>query len=253
MPSKKLVIAANWKMNGSLWFGKQWLAAVAPKVDKMPLTALVFAPAPYVFPLGMDAQATALTVGAQNVAREAKGAYTGEISASMLKDIGARWCIIGHSERRTLYGETDADIAQKAAQLAAEGILPMLCVGETAEERDAGRTLEVVISQLDAVLSVIGAEKLGAIAYEPVWAIGTGKVPTPEEAQAVHVALRAHVAKYAAAYAPTLPILYGGSVTPQRAAPYLAQPDINGCLLGGAGLKTADFVAVCEAALAAAS
>ena len=250
MPSKKLVIAANWKMNGSLWFGKKWLATVAPQVEKLPLTALVFAPAPYVFPLGLDAQPTVLSVCAQNVASTEKGAYTGEISASMLKDIGARWCIIGHSERRTLFGETDTDIAKKARLLANEGILPMLCVGETAEERDAGRTLEVVVSQLDAVLSVISVAQLGAIAYEPVWAIGTGKVPTPEEAQAVHATLRAHVAKYAPECAQALPILYGGSVTPQRAAPYLAQPDINGCLLGGAGLKTADFVAVCQAAAA---
>lgn len=243
---RKTLVAANWKMNGSLQANQTWCEGVLPALQTLDAEVLLCAPFVYLPQLVRAAQGTALMIGAENVSSERNGAFTGEISASMLFDIGVQWCIIGHSERRSLYGETDAMVAQKAQRLVEAGLQPVLCVGETLAQRENGETLSVVTQQLEAVLSVIAPSALGAIAYEPVWAIGTGLTATPDAAQAVHKALRDEVAKYDASTAQTLRILYGGSVKPNNAQALFAEHDIDGGLLGGASLTAEDFLAVCQ-------
>jgi triosephosphate isomerase len=188
-------------------------------------------------------------VGAQNACTEASGAYTGEVSAAMLKDVGCTYVILGHSERRQYYGDTDAIVAKKYAQVLAAGLTPILCVGETLEERERGETQAVVARHLDGVMETAGVEAIarGVIAYEPVWAIGTGRTATPEQAQEVHAFLRARVAAKSAEVAAGLRILYGGSMNPGNAMDLMSQPDIDGGLIGGASLKAADFLAICAA------
>jgi len=193
---------------------------------------------------------TAVAWGGQNLSTHASGAYTGEIAASMLTDFGCEYVIVGHSERRTLYGEDDALVAEKFEVARAAGLVPIFCVGETLEEREAGATEEVVARQLDAVLERFGAQALGGgvVAYEPVWAIGTGRVASPGQAQEVHAFIRARVAAKDAAVAEALRILYGGSMKPDNAAELMAKTDIDGGLIGGASLKASDFLAICQAA-----
>ena len=244
---RRSLVAANWKMNGSLSANKAWVDRVLPGLPAGGVSTLLCAPYVYLPSLAEMIRGSTLMLGAQNVSAEVKGAFTGEISAAMLFDIGVRWCIIGHAERRTLYGETDAVVARKAERCAEAGIRPLLCVGESLHERETGRTLEVVAEQLTAVIDAVGVKALGAVAYEPVWAIGTGKIATPQQAQDVHEVLRGIVAKYDAAVGETLPILYGGSVKPDNAASLFAGKDIDGGLLGGAGLKAEDFLAVVRA------
>ena len=188
-------------------------------------------------------------LGAQDLSERTAGAFTGDISAEMLVDVGCRWVLVGHSERRQLHGEADADVAAKAARAVQAGLRPIVCVGETLAEREAGRTQEVVTRQLAAALEAIGAAGLarGALAYEPVWAIGTGRNATAEQAQEVHAALRAQVARSDAAAASALRILYGGSVKPANAAELFSQQDIDGGLIGGAALAASDFLAICAA------
>ncbi len=243
------LVAANWKMNGSREAADAWLREVLPALSAINSDTLLCAPYVYLPQLADKLMGTKLMLGAQNVSHEKKGAFTGEISASMLFDIGVRWCIIGHSERRSLYGETDAIVAQKALRLTEVGLKPVLCIGETLQERREGHTLDVVLRQLCAVLDVVGAEALGAIAYEPVWAIGTGQVATPDEAQAVHAAVRAALGERNSDVAHRIPVLYGGSVKPENAAAIFAKPDIDGGLLGGAGLLAQDYLAVCRASI----
>ncbi len=235
-------------MNGSAAANAQWLAAW--RSASPPCDAVVCAPFVYLPQVGAGLAGGAAELGAQNLSEQAPGAFTGEVAGEMLLDVGCRWVIVGHSERRALYGETSERVAQKAARAIALGLKPIVCVGETLEERDAGRTLEVVTAQLAAVLATCPVEQLagGAVAYEPVWAIGTGRTATPAQAQEVHAAIRAQLARSDAQAAQRTRILYGGSVKPANAGELFAQPDIDGGLIGGASLVAADFTAICAAA-----
>jgi triosephosphate isomerase len=235
------LVAGNWKMNGSLTANRALLDAVLSGLpDPKGVQCAVCVPFPYLSQVAERLRGTALAWGAQTVSEHAEGAYTGEVSAAMLKEFGCRYALVGHSERRQLYRESDAQAAAKFAAAAAQGIAPILCVGETLEEREAGRTEEVVGRQLAAVLKK-GWPADAVLAYEPVWAIGTGRTATPEQAQAVHAFLRKEVPSGTA-------ILYGGSVKPQNAAAIFAMPDVDGGLIGGAALAAADFLAIARAA-----
>ncbi len=192
-----------------------------------------------------------VAIGGQNMSEVAdQGAYTGEISALMLKDMGCQYVVLGHSERRALFGETDTQVATKVAVALQNDLTPILCVGETLEQRESGVTEQVIAQQLSAVLDVVGVQDFAkvVVAYEPVWAIGTGKTASPAQAQAVHAFIRQQVSKLDAAVAQQVIIQYGGSVKPDNAAELFAQPDIDGGLIGGASLNASDFIAICEAA-----
>ena len=232
------LVAGNWKMHGSLAANRALLEAVVTGVQGVECAVCV--PFPYLAQAAERLKGTAIAWGAQNVSEHAQGAYTGEVSAAMLADLGCRYVLVGHSERRQLYGETDAQAAAKFAAAQGAGLRAIFCVGETLAERDARRTEEVVARQLDAVL---GRAKFGdaVLAYEPVWAIGTGRTATPEQAQAVHGFLRKRVGEVTR-------ILYGGSVKAQNAAAIFSMPDVDGGLIGGASLVAADFLAICAAA-----
>jgi triosephosphate isomerase len=248
MSSRRKLVAANWKMNGSTAANRTWLeqfAAAQPACD-----AVVCAPYVYLAQVRDGLSATRAEPGAQNLSDRTAGAFTGEVAGEMLADIGCRWVIVGHSERRSLYGDTDAVVSAKTARALACGLRPIVCVGETLAQRDAGSTLAVIEAQLDAVLVSSTPADLarGAVAYEPVWAIGTGRNATPAQAQEVHAAIRARIAKIDAAAAAALRILYGGSVKPGNAAELFGQPDIDGGLIGGASLNAGDFLAICAAA-----
>lgn len=238
---RKKIVAGNWKLNGSRSFARELLAALELPQAPGKVEVLVFPPALYLAEL--VGKYPGIGFGAQDVSVHEKGAYTGEISAQMLKDIGASHTLVGHSERREYHAESSAVVAQKFAAAKAAGIVPVLCVGETLAEREAGQTEERIAEQLDAVFAHLGDEALaGAIvAYEPVWAIGTGKTATPEEAQAVHAFIRSEAARRDANIASLLPILYGGSVKAGNAAELFAQPDVDGGLVGGAALVAAEF------------
>ncbi|MFT3720329.1 triose-phosphate isomerase [Pseudorhodoferax sp.] len=249
--SKSKLIAGNWKMNASLEGSAalvrgvlDGLAQAQPACD-----VAMCAPAPYLAALqGWLAGQSAVQPGAQDVSAHASGAYTGEVSADMLRDFGVRYCIVGHSERRQYHGETDELVAAKTQRALAAGITPIVCVGETLAERDGGHTEEVVRRQLAAVIHVNGhCITEVVVAYEPVWAIGTGKTATPELAQQVHAALRAQL-RAASDHADRIRLLYGGSMNAANAASLLSQPDIDGGLIGGASLKAADFLAIVAAA-----
>ena len=246
-PLRRPLVAANWKMNGSRAANAAWVTAFSG-VD-VPCDVVVAAPVVYVGELATAVAGTAIECAAQNLNEHEAGAYTGEVSAAMLADVGCRWVIVGHSERRQLYGETNAIVASKAARAILAGLRPIVCVGETLAEREAGRTFQVIAAQLDAVLELLEVDELaqGALAYEPVWAIGTGRTATPEQAQEVHAALRAQLAERDAGAAMALRILYGGSVKPANAAELFARPDIDGGLIGGASLIAPDFAAICTA------
>ena len=250
MTTHKKLIAGNWKMNGGLAANealvtalRQGLAANAPACD-----IALCAPAPYFAQLQSLLADSPMALGAQDISAQAQGAFTGEQSAAMLKDFGVRYAIVGHSERRQYHGETDAVVAAKAQRALANGVTPIVCVGETLAEREAGATHAVVGAQLGAVLDALG-DQAGRVvlAYEPVWAIGTGKTATPEQAQEVHAVLRAQL-KAAAGQADRIKILYGGSMNAANAAQLLAQPDIDGGLIGGASLKAPDFLQIVAAA-----
>ena len=234
------LVAGNWKMHGSLAANRALLDALVAGVKGVECAVCV--PFPYLAQVAERLRGTAIACGAQNLSEHAQGAYTGEVSAAMLADVGCRYVLVGHSERRQLYGESDAQAAAKFAAAQGAGIRPILCVGETLAERDAGRTDEVVARQLDAVLA---RGKFGdaVLAYEPVWAIGTGRTATPQQAQEVHGFLRKRVGE-------ATRILYGGSVKAQNAAAIFAMPDVDGGLIGGASLVAQDFLAICAAAQA---
>ncbi|MBI2768868.1 MAG: triose-phosphate isomerase [Burkholderiales bacterium] len=245
---KKKLIAGNWKMNGSLAANEALVRALAAGMGPAGCIAAVCVPAPYLAQLQALRAGSALELGAQDVSAHEQGAYTGELSAAMLKEFGVRYAIVGHSERRQYHGETDALVADKAKAALAHGITPICCVGETLAEREAGKTEEVVKRQLAAVIHTNGhCISEIAVAYEPVWAIGTGKTATPEQAQQVHAVLRAQL-KAATPHAERVHILYGGSMNAANAASLLAQPDIDGGLIGGASLKAADFLTIIAAA-----
>lgn len=245
---KKLIVG-NWKMNGSLQANADLVSAVLQGLP-LPLNCGVGVAVPAVYLAQVHAliQGTGVALAAQDVSQHEKGAYTGETSASMLQDVGARYALVGHSERRQYHGETDAIVAAKAQAALAKGVTPIVCVGETLQEREAGQTEQVVKRQLAAVIHHVGhcTSEL-VVAYEPVWAIGTGKTATPEQAQAVHAVLRAQLAA-ATEYAARMPLLYGGSMNAANAAELLAQADIDGGLVGGASLKAADFLQIIAAA-----
>lgn len=246
-------------MNGSLAANEALLAALAEGLMKELLVQpacdlAVCVPAPYLGQVQALKSAypglSAIAVGAQDVSAQASGAYTGEVSAAMLKDLGCRYVIVGHSERRQYHGETDELVADKARAALASGVTPIVCVGETLAEHEAGRTEEVVRRQLAAVIRANGhCISEIVLAYEPVWAIGTGKTASPEQAQAVHAVLRAQL-KAATDQPARVKILYGGSMNAANAASLLAQPDIDGGLIGGASLKAADFLKIIAAARA---
>ncbi|KTT22962.1 triose-phosphate isomerase [Pseudacidovorax intermedius] len=249
MSKKKQFIAGNWKMNGGLAANEALLGALRQGVGQPVCDVAVCVPAPYLAQVQALAQNTPIALGAQDVSVHAQGAYTGEQSVAMLKDFGVRYAIVGHSERRQYHGETDEVVAAKAGAALAGGITPIVCVGETLAEREAGHTEEVVRRQLAAVIHANGhCISEIVVAYEPVWAIGTGKTASPEEAQAVHAVLRAQLAHAAADAAARIRILYGGSMNAANAAALLAQPDIDGGLIGGASLKAPDFLQIIAAA-----
>ncbi|MGE3348003.1 MAG: triose-phosphate isomerase [Ramlibacter sp.] len=248
---KSQLIAGNWKMNGGIEANDALVRAVIAGLQGAACEAAVCVPAPYLAQVQTLCAGSALALGAQDVSAHEKGAYTGEVSAPMLREFGVRYAIVGHSERRQYHGETDSLVAEKARAALAAGITPIVCVGETLAEREAGHTQEVVRRQLAAVIHLNGhCISEIVVAYEPVWAIGTGRTATPEQAQAVHAVLRAQLLA-ATAQAGRVRILYGGSMNAANAAQLLAQPDIDGGLIGGASLKAADFLTIVGAARAA--
>ena len=249
----KKLIAGNWKMNGSLAANEALMTALATGLEAQPFCEVaVCVPAPYLAQVlalrSADLRLACVALGAQDVSTHTAGAYTGEVSAAMLSDLGCRYAIVGHSERRQYHAESDAVVADKARAALAAGITPIVCVGETLAEREAGHTEEVVRRQLAAVIHVNGhCISEIVVAYEPVWAIGTGKTASPQEAQAVHAVLRAQL-KAASDQSARVKILYGGSMNAANAASLLSQADINGGLIGGAALKAEDFLKIIAAA-----
>ena len=245
------LVAGNWKMHGSraetgrLITGVQRALGVDFKIEVM-----VIPPFPYLSDAASLTQDSQIAVGAQDLSPHDSGAYTGEVSAAMLADCGCSAVLVGHSERRTLHGESDELVAEKFQAAQRGGVMPVLCVGETLAEREAGKTSEVVARQISAVLDQAGIEAFGnaVVAYEPVWAIGTGRTATPEQAQAVHANIRAQLASEDATIGGQVRILYGGSVKPDNAAEIFAQQDIDGGLIGGASLDSGSFVEICRAA-----
>ncbi len=246
---RSCLIAGNWKMNGSLQSVIDLVEGIKAG-DHGKAELAVCPPAVFLLKVGGMLADSDIALGAQNVCDQAAGAYTGEVSAAMLLECGCRYAIVGHSERRSLYSETDALVAARFAMAIESGLTPILCVGETRDQREQGVTESVVATQLDAVIDVAGVEGLQrcVIAYEPVWAIGTGQVATPEQAQAVHAFIRQRLAQHDADMAQRVQILYGGSMNPSNAAELLAQTDIDGGLIGGASLKAADFLAIAQSA-----
>jgi triosephosphate isomerase len=245
---KKKLIAGNWKMNGGLAANQTLLKGILSGLKDPACDIAVCVPAPYFAQCQLLLSASPVELGAQDVSAHELGAYTGEVSVAMLKDFGVRYAIVGHSERRQYHGEADAAVAAKAQRVLANGVTPIVCVGETLAEREAGKTEEVVKRQLAAVIHLNGhCISEIVVAYEPVWAIGTGKTATPEQAQAVHAVLRAQL-KAATPQADRIRILYGGSMNAANAATLLAQPDIDGGLIGGASLKAPDFLVIISAA-----
>lgn len=239
-------------MNGGLSANTALLDALrahAASGSMQGVDVAVFAPFPYLAQLQGSLAGSPILWGAQNVSERANGAFTGEVSVPMLADFGCAQVIVGHSERRTLYGETDVLVAAKAEAAVAGGLAPVICLGETLDERESGRTAEVVRRQLAAVIDRIGAKGLAAsvLAYEPVWAIGTGRTATPDQVQEVHSALRAQVLALDPACASALRILYGGSVKASNARELFALPDVDGALVGGAALVANEFLAICDA------
>lgn len=245
------LVAGNWKLNGSKQANQELIEAIvagAAEVNKAEIA--VCPPFVYLQQVADLLNGTNISYGSQNISEQDSGAFTGEVAASMLNDFNCKYAIIGHSERRSIYGETDELVASKFVAAKKAGILPILCVGELLEEREAGKTEDVVARQLDAVVETVGiAELNGAvIAYEPVWAIGTGKTASPEQAQEVHAFIRSRLAAKDETVAQNIQILYGGSVKADNAADLFARADIDGGLIGGASLQADSFLAICRAA-----
>ena len=245
---KKKLIAGNWKMNGGLEANAALVQAILSGLSEDACQVVLCVPAPYLSQLQQLLAGTPVMLAAQDVSQHNAGAFTGEVSASMLRDFAVRYCLVGHSERRQYHAETDAVVALKAQRALAAGVTPIVCVGETLQERTAGKTEEVVKRQLAAVIHANGhCISEIVVAYEPVWAIGTGQTATPEQAQLVHAILRAQL-RAATVHADRIPILYGGSMNAGNASALLQQQDIDGGLVGGASLKAAEFLAVIQSA-----
>ena len=252
--ARRPLVMGNWKLNGSKAFTKELIEGL--KAELHDVTGCDVAIAPPVMYLDTAEAALAgsqIALGAQNVDVNVKGAFTGDISTEMLKDFGAKYIIIGHSERRTYHKESDEFVAKKFGALKEAGLVPVLCIGETEAENEAGKTEEVCARQIDAVINALGVEAFNGavIAYEPIWAIGTGKSATPAQAQAVHAFIRGHIAAKSQAVADQVIIQYGGSVNDANAAELFTQPDIDGALVGGASLKAPAFAVIVKAAAAA--
>jgi triosephosphate isomerase (TIM) len=246
-----MFIGGNWKLNGD----RATLNALANEIatatnDIKNVDIVLFPPFVYLDCIGQTLNKTHIALGAQNQANVEQGAFTGEVAPGMVKDIGCQYVLLGHSERRHVYHETNETITEKMALALAQGLKPVLCVGETKAERDAGQTEAVVLEQLKTALSVVDESALATlvIAYEPVWAIGTGEVATPEQAQATHAEIRHYLSSLNAEIAKKIPIIYGGSLKPGNAQEILAKPDVDGGLIGGASLKADQFSAICHAA-----
>jgi triosephosphate isomerase len=248
---RDFLVAGNWKMNGSTASSKELVAGIvagAPQSDSAKL--LICPPFPYLAAVARQISGSRVLLGAQNVSEHESGAFTGEVAPAMLRDIGCEYVIVGHSERRALYGETSFAVAAKFKAALDAGLKPILCVGETLEQRESGGTESVVEVQLGAVIDKVGIAgfKSAVVAYEPVWAIGTGVTASPEQAQDVHRHIRGVMAGHDAEVAESIQILYGGSMKGENAAGLLAMPDIDGGLIGGASLKAGDFLAIAAAA-----
>jgi triosephosphate isomerase (TIM) len=247
---RRKLVAGNWKMHGSRADNGRLIEAILAAPNLESVDCVVCPPFVYLAELARLLRGAAVKLGAQNVAAEAQGAYTGEVSASMLKDVGCQYVIVGHSERRGLYGEDDVLVARKFAAAQSRGLLPILCVGELLADREAGRTHELVGRQLEAVVALtgIGSFAHAVVAYEPVWAIGTGRTASPQQAQDVHAFIRQRLAERDAKIAADLQILYGGSVKAGNARELFLQTDVDGGLIGGASLKAEEFLSIVAAA-----
>ena len=247
---RRPLIAGNWKMHGARADNAHFVEALSMGLpEQLPADVALCPPFVYLWEMSRLLKPTEIGLGAQSLCAEPIGAFTGEVSAAMLKDVGCRYVIVGHSERRALYKEDDELVARKFLVAQSHGLVPILCVGETLEEREYGLTAQVVTRQLKAVLDLAGAPALqhAVVAYEPVWAIGTGKNATPEQAQEVHAHIRAVIAGRDAKIAHSLRILYGGSVKAANARDIFAMPDVDGGLVGGASLKADEFLKICAA------
>ena len=248
---RRKLVAGNWKMHGSRRFVEETLRAIRDATDGQDAVEMAVCPTLIHLPLAAQVlSGSRIELGAQNVHPAAEGAFTGEVSAPMLAEFSVRYVIVGHSERRQLFGETDQQVADKFAAVLAADLIPILCLGETLQQREQGITHQVVLSQLDAVLDNEGSEvfRQAVIAYEPIWAIGTGKTATPEQAQDVHGMIRQHLAERDGEVAEKCRILYGGSVKAANAGELFGQPDIDGGLVGGASLKADEFASICKSA-----
>jgi triosephosphate isomerase len=245
---RKKYIIANWKMQGTLHMIQEWVPEIKKAAETSKANLVLCPPSIYIPYIADLANKSKLTWGAQDVSNKELGAYTGQLSATMLKEFGCKYVIVGHSERRQHNHETDHMIAEKFEAAQAEGLIPILCVGETAEEHKEHKAKQVITHQLSVVLKHVGIEAFGAaiIAYEPVWAIGTGQTATPKQAQAVHEMIRAQLADADIDVASHVPIIYGGSVKPENAKELFAQSDIDGGLVGGASLEAEDFIKIIE-------
>lgn len=249
--SRKRIVAGNWKMHGDMDFSAELAGAVAAGASDYENVGIALCPPfPYLSAAAEAVEGTHIHVGAQDVAAQSgTGAYTGEVSGEMLRDVGCWYALVGHSERRSLFGDTNAIVAAKFNAAREAGLVPVLCLGETLDERDGGQMESVLAAQLDAVMANdVEVLSDAVIAYEPVWAIGTGRTATPDQAQAAHAFIRGRIAAKSDTIARHLPMLYGGSVKPANAAELFAQPDVDGGLIGGASLNAEDFLAICAAA-----
>ena len=246
---RKTIVAGNWKMNASKESVNTLIEGILSGMNEASSEVIVCAPFPYLSQVESLIQGSSLMLGAQNLNVNSAGAYTGEVSADMIKDFGAQHVIVGHSERRSLYAETNAIVAEKTKAAIDAGLTPLLCVGESLEDRESGNTEAIVEEQINAVIDLIGIESFDQviIAYEPVWAIGTGLTATPEQAQAVHLFIRNLLADSSEKIAKRTPILYGGSMNAGNAADLISCSDIDGGLIGGAALKAEDFLQICKA------
>ncbi|MGI9264432.1 MAG: triose-phosphate isomerase [Gammaproteobacteria bacterium] len=245
------LVAGNWKMNGSLVQTRELIAGIASELgDKLPCDVAVCPSYVYLMEAATALEGSGIDLGGQSICAEDEGAFTGEISGAMLKETGCRFAIVGHSERRALYGEDNAAVSAKFQAARRNGLDPILCVGESLEEREGGITEDIIRAQLGAVLHAVGADGLAeaVIAYEPVWAIGTGLTATPEQAQDVHAFIRGMIAQENATIADSIRILYGGSVKSSNAEDLFSMPDVDGGLIGGAALDAAGFADICRAA-----
>jgi len=253
---RSALVVGNWKMNGEAAANHTLVAALVESIAQQPISGVdvgICPPAVYLDAVGRQLQDSGIALGAQNVSEYDSGAYTGEVSAAMLRDMSCSLAIVGHSERRSLFNESDERVAAKTLAALRSGLTPILCVGETLAQRDSGRALDVVAGQLRAAVHALEADEFErlVVAYEPVWAIGTGKTASPEQAQEVHAHIRMVLTELAGVSGQNVRLLYGGSVNATNAAELFAKPDIDGGLIGGASLKADDFLAICRAAAVA--